>query len=320
MNSFERGPVAEGGFHLEPAQIERFEQQGYLSPLAVLTDIELVHFRSAYEAFLEGFDGRPPPHYKHKLHLMYEWADKLVHHPAVLDPVESILGPDLLCWTSNLLVKEPGGGSFVSFHQDATYWGLEPHEVVTAWIALSPSTARSGCVEVVPGSHRGEMLPHVDTFASGNMLTRGQEVAAGVAPETVHKMELQGGEMSLHHIRLVHGSGKNHSDEVRIGLAIRFMSARVRKEGRSESALLVRGETGGGSFLPEQRPETDYGLPGRVAQNRAVRLQLANSYLPRPGLGFGERVRLALRRRLSEAGLDLLYLGLRLRGLFRGGC
>ena len=99
-------------------------------------------------------------------HLILKWLDDLIRDPRVLNPVEFILGSDILCWASGFFAKAPGDGSFVSWHQDATYWGLSSNEVVTAWIALSPSTPETGCMRVVPGS-QARQLGHRDTFDGG---------------------------------------------------------------------------------------------------------------------------------------------------------
>jgi len=306
-------PERSGGHPLEPRQLERYRVEGYLSPMPVLSPQEAALTRTEYEGFVQRFGGKLPPHYKHKLHLMLPWVSALVHHPAVLGPVESILGPDVLCWTTNFLVKESGAGSFVSFHQDAHYWGLTPPEVVTAWIALSPSTDASGCVEVVPGSHLEGPRGHVDTFAAGNMLTRGQEIEGGVGEDAVVAMELAPGEMSLHDIRIVHGSGVNRSDDRRIGLAVRYMSSRVCKAGPAESALLVRGTALRGHFDLEQAPREDYGIRGRRAHNRAVKRQICGGYASDGSAPLALRVRLWLKRFLLSSALDVMYLGLCLR-------
>ena len=117
---------------------------------------------------------------KQKPHLLFTWLDELVRDDAVLDAVEGVIGPDILCWASSFFTKEAHDPSYVSWHQDLTYWGLEPADIVTAWIALSPSTPESGCMRVVPGSHKRDVLPHTETFAAHNLLSRGQEVQVEV--------------------------------------------------------------------------------------------------------------------------------------------
>jgi len=293
----------------------QYERDGYLCPLPVLDADETADARRQILA-LAGIDGtKLPRHFKHKLHLMFRWADRLVHHPRVLDAVQAVLGPDLLCWTSNLLIKGPGHPAFVSWHQDASYWGLDPHEVVTAWIALTPSTVDSGCVGVRPGSHRGPQLVHVDTHHPDNLLTRGQSIPEEMMTPETADLVLRPGEMSLHHIMLVHGSGPNQTDLPRVGFAIRYMSARVRKTGRPESAMLVRGSAAQSNFLLETRPQGDFDLPGRMAHNRAVRRQVQNNFAPIGPTSNLDKTRLALECGVSLLGLDMLHAGLKFRSV-----
>ena len=159
----------------------------------------------------------------HKTHLLFAWLADVVHHPVILDAVEDLYGPDLFCWSSSFFIKEPRNPAFVSWHQDSTYWGLNRADVVTAWFALSPSTRASGAMEVIPGTHRLEQIPHRDTFAKDNLLTRGQEVAAEVDPAKAVTLELRPGEISLHHVLLVHGSAPDLSDIRRVGFAARYI-------------------------------------------------------------------------------------------------
>ena len=301
---------------MEESPAERFAREGYLCPIPVLTAHEIDAARDPILALAGADGGQLLPHFKHKLHLMFGWADQLVHHPRVLDAVEAVLGPDLLCWTSNLLIKGPGHPSFVSWHQDASYWGLDPLEVVTAWIALTPSAVASGCVSVRPGSHHGPKLVHVDTYDRDNLLTRGQAIPEEIMTPETADLVLAPGEMSLHHIMLVHGSGPNQTDAPRIGFAIRYMSARVRKLGRPESAMVVRGSGQMSTFVPEARPRGDFELAGRVAHNRAVRRQVRNNFRPVGPTSTGGRARLALKGGLSVGGLDLLHAGLKMKALF----
>jgi hypothetical protein len=117
---------------------------------------------------------------RHKTHLLFTWADELVHHPAILDAVADVIGPDILCWTTNFFIKEPSSAGFVSWHQDSTYWGLDPADVVTAWVAFTDATPENGYMQFIPGTHTVEQLPHLDTFHRDNLLSRGQEIAVEV--------------------------------------------------------------------------------------------------------------------------------------------
>ena len=191
---------------------------------------------------------------RQKPHLLYSWLADLVHHEPILDIVEDLHGPDLLCWSTTLFIKEAKTTSFVSWHQDSTYWGLSRPDVVTAWLAVTPSTIANGALEVISGTHTLDQLPHRDTFATDNLLTRGQEVAVDIGATKPDVIELQPGEVSLHHVRLVHGSAPNHSDDRRIGFAMRFIPTSVAQVGGgTDSATLVRGTDRFGHFELEPR-------------------------------------------------------------------
>src|SRR5262249_24535025 len=164
-----------------------------------------------------------------KPHLVFEWVAELVRHPAILDAVEDLLGPDLLVWSSSFFLKGARDPSYVSWHQDSTYWGLSEPDVVTAWLALSVSSVASGCMRVVPGSHLRDQIPHRDTFAEHNLLSRGQEVLVEVRDADAVAMPLSPGEFSLHYVRMVHGSEPNRADDRRIGLAVRYIPPRLRQ-------------------------------------------------------------------------------------------
>src|SRR5215468_11246101 len=193
----------------------------------------------------------------------------MIRHPRILDAIEDILGPDILCWSTSFFIKEPRDPGFVSWHQDATYWGLSEPEVITAWVAFTPSNRANGCMRVIPGSHRAQ-LKHVDTFAKDNLLTRGQEIAAEVDESQAVDIVLSPGQFSLHHVLLIHGSDPNPSDDRRIGFAIRYIPTYVRQvAGSHDSAALVRGEDRYHHFEPEPRPDTDMS-PTAVAYHAAV--------------------------------------------------
>src|SRR5262249_5879183 len=147
----------------------------------------------------------------------------LVRHPRILDAVEDLYGPDILCWTTNFFIKEKANPAFVSWHQDSTYWGLSQPDVVTACVAFTRANAGNGAMEVIPGSHKLDQIPHRDTFAKHTLLTRGQEIAVEVDHSQPVRLDLEPGEISLHHVRLVHGSPPNTSDHRRIGFAIRYI-------------------------------------------------------------------------------------------------
>jgi ectoine hydroxylase-related dioxygenase (phytanoyl-CoA dioxygenase family) len=243
---------------LSDAQNRRYHEQGYLCPIRVLSPERAAAYRARLEA-AEAANGGPfKGTMKQKPHLLFTWLDELVREPAVLDAVAGVIGPNILCWASGFFTKEAHDPSYVSWHQDLTYWGLEPADIVTAWVALSPSTVESGCMRVVPGSHRLDVMPHLETFAEHNLLSRGQEIQVEVDEAQARDVVLQPGEMSLHHVKLIHGSGANRADDRRIGFAIRYVPTYVRQTaGAEDSAMLVRGTDTYHQFLEETPPRAD---------------------------------------------------------------
>src|ERR1700741_2916413 len=189
--------------------------------------------------------------------MLVAWLAELVRRSSILDAVEDLHGPDLLCWTTNFFIKEAADPAFVSWHQDSTYWGLSKPEVVTAWVAFTPATEANGAMEYIPGSHKLDQIAHRDTFAKHNLLTRGQEVMVEVDRSRRRIITLRPGEMSLHHVRLVHGSPPNPSNDRRIGFAIRYIPTDVAQLAGEDSATLVRGVDTFHHFGEEPRPARD---------------------------------------------------------------
>ncbi len=242
---------------LSERAVRQFRDEGYYAPVAALEPTEAAAIRGRLESWEAG-NGILSGPLRHKSHLLFTWLHELVRHPRLLDAVEDVLGPDLLCWNSTFFSKEARDPGFVSWHQDSTYWGLEPPDVVTAWIALSPSTAANGAMRVIPGTHLIDQVPHRDTFDPDNLLSRGQEVEVEVDASRAAMLELAPGQASLHHVRLIHGSDPNPSGERRIGFAIRYLPPHVRQvAGQHDSATLVRGVDRHGNFEPEPAPASD---------------------------------------------------------------
>jgi non-haem Fe2+, alpha-ketoglutarate-dependent halogenase len=260
---------------LSQAQIRRYHEQGYLCPIPVLSPERAAAYRRKLEA-AEAANGGPfRGAMKQKPHLLFTWLDELAREDGVLDAVEGVIGPNILCWASGFFTKEAHDPSYVSWHQDLTYWGLEPADIVTAWVALSPSTPKSGCMRVVPGSHKQDVAPHTETFAEHNLLSRGQEIQVEVDERDAVDVVLRPGEMSLHHVKLIHGSGANQADDRRIGFAIRYVPTYVRQTaGAEDSAMLVRGVDTYHHFLEETPPAADLD-EAAVAQHAAVTARAA---------------------------------------------
>lgn len=212
---------------LTPEQIERYERDGALFPVPVLSPEEVARFRAGFEELEARLGGRPRP--IGLSHLFFRWAYELATHPAIADVVEDVLGPDLLLHGSLIICKYPGDSSYVAWHQDGTYSGLSTTPTTSAWVALSESNAGNGCMRVIPGSHRNPMLPHADTYAPQNLLGHGEEVQVDVDEAQAVDLVLRPGEMSLHQNNIIHGSGPFRSGEQRIGFVLRFVTPLLRQ-------------------------------------------------------------------------------------------
>jgi phytanoyl-CoA dioxygenase PhyH len=164
---------------LTSAAVERYQRDGFYFPIPVLTPGEAREYRRRLEAVEAAHGGTLTAEIRQKPHLLFTWLADLVRHPAILDAVEDVLGPNLLVWSTSFFIKGPRDSAFVSWHQDATYWGLSEPDVITAWVAFTEATVDNGAMRMVPGSH-GEQLAHRDTFAANNLLSRGQEIEVEV--------------------------------------------------------------------------------------------------------------------------------------------
>ena len=243
---------------LSPEAVEFYRENGYYFPHRAITAGRAARLRRRVEAFEAGHpDDRKKALGSHS-HLLFPWLYDLVHEGAILDAVEGLIGPNILCWSAGFFNKGARDPVRVTWHQDSTYWGLEPTDIVTAWLAFTPSNRVNGCMRVVPGSHARGQIDHRDTFAADNLLSRGQVVAADISETDAVDIELEPGEMSLHHVRMVHGSEPNRSDHRRMGYAIRYIPTHVRQIGGRTVATLVRGVDDYHHFDLAIRPAADF--------------------------------------------------------------
>jgi non-heme Fe2+,alpha-ketoglutarate-dependent halogenase len=259
------------GKKLSDGEIARYECGGFVFPVDAFTPEQARRYRDKLEAF-ERTEGRDfGKGHNFKPHLLFTWVDEIVHHPAVLDAVEDLIGPDIRLFHLSVWPKHAHDPAHVSWHQDATYFGLEPPVQVTAWVALTDAPVESGCMEVVPGSHKSGQLHHGQFDSPHNLLSRGQTVTDAFDTSGTTFMAVKAGQMSLHHTHLVHRSGANRSDHRRIGLGISYIPAAARCHCQTRlSAMLVRGVDRYGHFDDEPRPRTDYGSAERAFHADAV--------------------------------------------------
>ena len=216
-----------------------YNRDGYVSAVDILTPEEAAEHRRRMEAAEERIGSL---HYRSKAHTFLTSPLELATRKDVLDIVESLIGPDILLYNVTYIIKEPHTPSHVSWHQDLTYWGLSNDEQVSMWLALSPATATSGCMRMVPGSHTKGVFDHKATDDPSNVLLQGQTVE-GVAEDSAVMCPLQPGQASFHHGWTLHASMPNESDDRRIGLNVQYLATSTRQTKHDlDTAMLVRGE------------------------------------------------------------------------------
>ena len=235
-----------------------YARDGFVFPLDIVSEDEAAALRADLESaedavradrqklgMVRGYPARLLPSF-----------DRLIRHPKMIAAASSVLGPDLMVWGSGLFIKEANTPNFVSWHQDLTYWGLDQADELTLWVALSPATVESGCMRFVAGSHRQNIVPHSDTFANDNLLTRGQEISVEVDEADATDVVLRPGQASLHHGHLFHSSGPNRTDDRRIGAAIRYIAPSMRaRSGPDTEVALVAGADRFGHFRIVEPPK-----------------------------------------------------------------
>lgn len=251
------------------ASTTTYDQDGYVSPIRVMSTEEAAALVAELETQEQRMGGKLTVTLNAKGHLLFPFLWDLVHDPRIVDEVEKVLGPDILCWGSSFFSKDPGSSDVVPWHQDGTCWGLDKPKALTAWVALTPATPENGCMKVVPGTHR-EWVKHAVRNAPSSMLPLGEEVAAKVDEADAIACPLEAGEMSMHHVMLVHGSAKNMASAGRrIGFAIRYIAGDVAQRGDQRGfATLVRGKDHG-TYDLEQRPEKTL-APDALRRHREI--------------------------------------------------
>lgn len=246
---------------LTEEQKEAYWNDGYLFPINVADALQSNNWRNSLEKIEQDWldNGLKLPLNTYKrvnAQVVMPLACEIGLHAPILDAVEGILGPDVMLYSVEFLTKEAHTKHVVTMHQDLAYWGMgDMDNILTAWLALSPATTASGCMDFVCGSHKNEILAHEDSFDEHNLLSRGQEIKVDVANSDKVSVELNPGSISLHHGLTIHGSGPNKSDDRRIGVAIRYVSAKMRKAGGvKDYAISARGTYNNNSFTTYNPP------------------------------------------------------------------
>lgn len=268
-------PLTQG--RLAADQVDRYWSDGFLFPIEVMPAAEALALRAELEQLeAEWMDnGLPLPLNTYKrvnAQCVIPMAHRIGADPRILDVVEGILGPDILIYGVEFFIKEPRTKQMVSMHQDLTYWGLGAIDgLLTAWLALSPATPQSGCMDFVAGSHKNAILPHEDSEDALNLLSRGQEVKVEVAETDKVSIALMPGQMSLHHGLTIHGSGPNGSDDRRIGAVVRYCTPDIAQQmAERDYAIVARGADRKRNFITYAPPERPF-APASLALYDEIR-------------------------------------------------
>jgi len=204
---------------LNEKQLKDYEDHGFVAPINVLTLEEAIKIKEEIEYIEKKWPDELIGLGRNNVHYISPIFDQVCHNSKILDAVESIIGKDILVGGTTLFIKDTDKKGFVSWHQDAKYIGFEPHNWVTAWLAITDANEENGCMRMWSGSHKEKIKKHKDTFNENNLLTRGQTVQNVPLEDTTPNI-LKAGQLSLHHPMIVHGSGSNKSNIRRIGFVI----------------------------------------------------------------------------------------------------
>jgi len=261
---------------LTESEIANFHSEGFHGPVSVMSS----DVARAYRDRLEQFETRWPESV-HMLDqgasLLCPWIDEMTRLPAITGPISDVIGPNLLCWGVSLRVKEPGSPAFAGWHQDTAYCDIKPI-VVIALVALSECTEASGPVLVVPGSHNGPLLPHKEYFGTDSLLTREQEIIAGLDEARAVALPMASGEMVFFNNAICHSSRPNLSDDRRILMLIEYVPTQAYQHEPRESAMLVRGQDEYNNFDVDPRPAAEMSEATRTAWRHKVEVQASVLY------------------------------------------
>jgi hypothetical protein len=227
--------------YLSSNQLKQYKDKGFVSPINIFSKDKMKEIRNEIELIENTIPGELEKSGRYNAHLISPLLDEVTHNSKILDAVQSLIGENILVCGTTLFIKNPNEQGFVSYHQDAKYIGLEPHNWVTAWVAITDSNEHNGCMRMWSGSHQDILKQHDQKFNEGNLLTRGQTVS-NVPKNETEPLILKAGQMSLHHPKVVHGSDLNHSNDRRIGFVIQsYIGTNVKQILGKNSVQLARG-------------------------------------------------------------------------------
>jgi phytanoyl-CoA dioxygenase PhyH len=258
-------------------KIAQWQFDGFLSPFPLLEAEELQSCRAGvqrFEAWLGArINAHPDMKWRSMSHLLMPWAANLARDPRILDRVEGLIGPDILIFTSTFFIKEPHSPTIAAWHQDSTYYGLQPKEEVTVWVALTEASEAAGCMEALSFRGNPRQLSHVSRVVKDSVNRASQVITEPLDEGSPVPMPLKPGWFSMHHGLCPHRSGPNTSDHRRIGLGLNYIPTSVKPSGSvRHAALLVRGVDRYHHFEPAAWPKAEFDSEAIAAHDRAMSL------------------------------------------------
>lgn len=241
--SFQASPVASART-LTRDQIALYNSQGFVQPFDIFSLSEMTELREYLNGLMNdmGDAGSYGINcYQARLSGLYDIATD----PRILDHVQDIIGPDILCWATAILSKRPHDPKAVPWHQDASFWALSPARTVTVWLAIDDADAENSAMRFIPATHNQGAM---DVQTTGGEAVFHKETANAEALGTPFTNTLKAGQISMHADMLVHGSTPNTSDRRRCGFTLRYCPPSVQIVDPSWAtgveAILCRGDAG----------------------------------------------------------------------------
>lgn len=262
---------------LGPGEVQRYEENGIVFPVPVVPPNELKRFQEGFQE-LE-LRGGGMQKYTAFPHLYFPWVWELATLPRLLDAAEDLIGPELVIDSSLLLCKYARDPAFAPWHQDGVRSGWYKTPSVSAWIAIVDATPANGCMQVIPGSHRGGRMAHSDEVRENSLFGPGAEIEVEVDESQAVCVALAAGEASFHHSSIVHGSPPNRSEQKRISLIVRFVTPLFRERHAAVPAVRARGSADLSHMTLQETPPS-----GEPDECFARWQAFAQSHQQRPGM------------------------------------
>ena len=242
---------------LTPTQLAHFNEHGFVEPFTFCDASEAAAHRRNFDELLAELHANQRDAYAlDGYHAKCRTIWDLTTDPRILDHVEDLIGPNIVCWSTHYFCKLAHDEREIPFHQDAAYWPLRPARTVTVWLAIDEVTMENGPLRFASGSH-----------LHGRLEWRKREVNVLLNLEVrdpqllgrPHSLVLRAGEFSMHSDMLVHGSAPNRSTNRRCGIALRFVPPEVWVKHHAyarhmANSIICRGEDPIGNWAHNERP------------------------------------------------------------------